>query len=1015
MNQIESQAEITCKFEACKVGNFKRVQQLVTKDNVNDRDPNSRKSTCLHYSAGYGRKDICKYLLIDCQADPSVKDEGGLQPIHNAASFGHVDVLHLLISNGADINATDNWGWTPLHEACVKKKVDIIQVLLNNNAELSLKNQDGKTPVDLSKNDQQVSSILCGEYRKNDILEAARTGNEDKLKQLLTPVNVNCRANDDRKSTPLHLASGYNMTSIVQLLLDRGANVNAKDNGGLIALHNACSYGHFEVAKILIDRGALVNEVDMWSFTPLHEAVIKQRHQICSLLLCNKGRVDIHNCYKKTCLHLAKDISNDFYQFILIESMGSSIVDIISSEGATLNQIKDVINGYQCEMASLFKFKHFITNKTLLQTALTVKKGEIYEIIKYFIETSSEDLINNETYLPNNSKPLHLAVETCDIKIVQLILNSISLDQKKEQIVDSNGDTPLHYAAKLNEPSICKLLIDAGFDINWCNYSGKMPHDLTNDPSLKSRLLLLQTTDDDFIQNQFKKQKELSLQQLDVQSLIEASKSGDLEVVKRILISKPNLVNCCDTDGRLSTPLHFASGYNHFDICEYLLRMNANVLAVDKGRLQPLHNAASYGHENIIKLLLKSGADVNAQDIYMFTPLHEATLKKKYEICRILIEHGANVNLKNSDGESALDLAGQLNDEDLIDILRGETVTLLAACKSGNFKKVKQLVNESNINCVDENERSSTPLHLAAGYNYIDIAEYLLKMNANIQARDKGGLIPLHNAASYGHLEMVHLLIKHKPSIINITDKWGYSCLHEAAQKGRSQVCALLIAHGIDPTIRNKDNKTALDLVINSTNSDDVKALLTDAMPVSVKTLAPPYRLSCDIRDKEQWTIAGADNDHDDDSVNFDNSNKKDQNLGELFKKKSIETGDGCMLPMEESTLNSNSNSNSIQSFLEQINEINLLETFNRECVTFDILCEMNHKDLKEIGISTYGTRHKILQGIKKYSIGNSDCISEGQSSRSSGSNLIELKPETDEYSMVEHEVTFFYFFFQKF
>ena len=38
----------------------------------------------------------------------------------------------------------------------------------------------------------------------------------------------------------------------------------------------------------------------------------------------------------------------------------------------------------------------------------------------------------------------------------------------------------------------------------------------------------------------------------------------------------------------------------------------------------------------------------------------------------------------------------------------------------------------------------------AAGYNHLDVVEYLLESAADVNARDKGGLIPLHNASSYG-------------------------------------------------------------------------------------------------------------------------------------------------------------------------------------------------------------------------------------------------------------------------
>ena len=105
-----------------------------------------------------------------------------------------------------------------------------------------------------------------------------RTGNEELLMALLTPLNVNCHAADGRKvskrstiaalllsacpptlpppfslqSTPLHLAAGYNRVKVVELMLKHGADVHAKDKGGLVPLHNSCSYGHYEVTELLL-------------------------------------------------------------------------------------------------------------------------------------------------------------------------------------------------------------------------------------------------------------------------------------------------------------------------------------------------------------------------------------------------------------------------------------------------------------------------------------------------------------------------------------------------------------------------------------------------------------------------------------------------------------------------------------------------------------------------------------------------------------------------------------------
>lgn len=57
---------------------------------------------------------------------------------------------------------------------------------------------------------------------------------------------------------------------------------------------------------------------------------------------------------------------------------------------------------------------------------------------------------------------------------------------------------------------------------------------------------------------------------------------------------------------------------------------------------------------------------------------------------------------------------------------------------------------------------------------------------------------------------------------------------------------------------------------------------------------------------------------------------------------------------------------------LEHLNEI-----FEREQITLDILAEMEHQDLKQIGITAYGYRHKLIKGMEKIvsKHGNYICI----------------------------------------
>lgn len=54
------------------------------------------------------------------------------------------------------------------------------------------------------------------------------------------------------------------------------------------------------------------------------------------------------------------------------------------------------------------------------------------------------------------------------------------------------------------------------------------------------------------------------------------------------------------------------------------------------------------------------------------------------------------------------------------------------------------------VNCIYFSGPDMSLFTLIAGYNNLEVAEYLLEHGADVNAQDKGGLIPLHNAASYG-------------------------------------------------------------------------------------------------------------------------------------------------------------------------------------------------------------------------------------------------------------------------
>jgi ankyrin repeat protein len=92
---------------------------------------------------------------------------------------------------------------------------------------------------------------------------------------------------------------------------------------------------------------------------------------------------------------------------------------------------------------------------------------------------------------------------------------------------------------------------------------------------------------------------------------------------------------------------------------------------VDGDGSTPLLDAVVHEHPDVIELLLDLGADVNAQNTRSgSTALHQAVKTGNVEIVRMLLVRDVDRSLIDGDGRTALDLAINDGDEDIIDLFR---------------------------------------------------------------------------------------------------------------------------------------------------------------------------------------------------------------------------------------------------------------------------------------------------------------------------------------------------------
>lgn len=224
----------------------------------------------------------------------------------------------------------------------------------------------------------------------------------------------------------------------------------------------------------------------MWSFSPLHEAILKQRFEVCSLLLSYKADPYLKNCYKKTAFDLALEQGELFSNKFNIEYLGYCLFEGIKDND--IFKIKKILNSE----SSLINFKHCRTYETPLHAASLISKRS--EIVEILLKKGAN------LYAKNLDKqtPLHKAVESSNFECVEILLKSIKSDfmnnfneyQSINNLInihfnDSNAESPLHYAARLNSLPLCQLLITFGFDLNQRSLSDQFPHDLCQDQNIK--------------------------------------------------------------------------------------------------------------------------------------------------------------------------------------------------------------------------------------------------------------------------------------------------------------------------------------------------------------------------------------------------------------------------------------------------------------------------------------------------------------------------------------------------
>ena len=164
-------------------------------------------------------------------------------------------------------------------------------------------------------------------------------------------------------------------------------------------------------------------------------------------------------------------------------------------------------------------------------------------------------------------------------------------------------------------------------------------------------------------------------------TIFEASATGKLNNIIRLLAREPQLVNAFSEDG--FQPLGLACYFGHFEAAEYLVKAGALINSPSRNGLKaaPIQSAAAARHVKIVKMLLEHRADPNVREQGGCTPLHAAAHNGDETMIRALLYGGADLDVKNNDGKTPLDLAREAGHTKAAEILEDGTTKRLKAFK----------------------------------------------------------------------------------------------------------------------------------------------------------------------------------------------------------------------------------------------------------------------------------------------------------------------------------------------
>lgn len=421
----------------------------------------------------------------------------------------------------------------------------------------------------------------------------------------------------------IYKAIEQNDVKKIQYMIYNGYDVDLKSSHHIPALIYATIHNRVDCINLLLENGANINITDKNQRTALHFAVNLCLYEVIYLLIRYGADSKQQDDKSLGAIEYAQNYK-DARSIKLLQT--TKEIPLFSTDIATC-----IKNAKLYDLSRNLKNKADLLQKNSIgQTYLhvAVLTGDI-KLINYLynkglnIEEKDVNLNSPLTYAILNSSPLHVIEFLCN--------KGASLDIKNR-----HSESPLLLSLKYGFDDIANFLIDAGANVNIAegvNTSLTLCHFAIHayrDHAEKFRLV--QT------------------------KLITKGASVDISINK---LNWTPLMHCCTQKD--STMIR-----DHFEI---LIQLGANLNKTDTNGRTPLMLASSVGNRYFLKRMIENYADIDMIDDFGWSALIFAAYYSHYHIAKELLDAGCNTTVVTKGGQSALQIAMQQQNRDIIALL----------------------------------------------------------------------------------------------------------------------------------------------------------------------------------------------------------------------------------------------------------------------------------------------------------------------------------------------------------